>query len=70
MRPQEFAAVDEAVDWLSQHRGEVLLGSTFIIAGVVFVVVSMGAGLLVLAPAVLFANAQSNHPPLTAEVAP
>lgn len=70
LRPQEFAVVDEAVDWLSHHRGEVLLGSTFIIAGVVFVVVSMSAGLLVLAPAVLFANAESNHPALTAEVAP
>ncbi|MFY2562622.1 hypothetical protein ACN469_33830 [Corallococcus terminator] len=70
LRPQEFTAVDEAVDWLRQHRSEVLLGSTFIIAGVVFVVVSMGAGLLVLAPAVLFANTQSHHPSLTAEVAP
>ncbi|NTX58139.1 hypothetical protein HR086_43265 [Myxococcus sp. CA039A] len=70
MRPQEFTAVDEAVDWLKRHRNELLLGSTCIIAGVVFVVVSMGAGLVVLAPAALFAQDGAHVLPLTAEVMP
>lgn len=56
LRPQEFTAIDNAVDWLKRHRKSILLGSVVVIAGVVFVVVSAGAGLLVLAPAVLVAS--------------
>ncbi|HEY0094404.1 MAG TPA: hypothetical protein VGB96_08780 [Archangium sp.] len=55
-RPQEFSAVDEAVDWLKRNPRGVLVGSIVIIAGVAFVTVSAGAGLVVLAPAALLAS--------------
>lgn len=53
---QEFSAVDEAVDWLKRHHQGILVGSIVVIAGVAFVAVSAGAGLVVLAPAVLLAS--------------
>lgn len=56
LRLQKFSATDEAVDWLMRNRGELVLGSVVIIAGVVFVTVSAGTGLIVLAPAVLMAS--------------
>jgi hypothetical protein len=55
-QPQEFSAVDEAVDWLKRNPRGVLVGSIVVIAGVAFVTVSAGAGLVVLAPAVLLAS--------------
>jgi hypothetical protein len=55
-QPQEFSAVDEAVDWLKRHPRGVLVGSIVVIAGVAFVTVSAGAGLVVLAPAALLAS--------------
>ncbi|WP_309896510.1 hypothetical protein [Archangium sp.] len=55
-RPQEFSAMDEAVDWLKRHPRGVLVGSILVIAGVAFVTVSAGAGLVVLAPAALLAS--------------
>ncbi|WP_240359094.1 hypothetical protein [Pyxidicoccus trucidator] len=63
LRPQEFAAVDAAVDWLKRNRRAILVGSVVVIAGAVFVVVSMGAGLIVLAPAVLLAEAAPGTDP-------
>jgi hypothetical protein len=54
---QEFTAIDVAVDWVKRNRRALLLGSIVVIAGTAFVVVSAGAGLLVLAPAVLVASA-------------
>lgn len=53
---QEFSAVDEGVDWLKNHHQDLLLGSIVVIAGVAFVTISAGAGLVVLAPAVLLAS--------------
>jgi hypothetical protein len=55
-RPQEFSAVDEAVDWLKRNRQALLVGSVVVIAGVAFVTVSAGTGLVILAPAVLLAS--------------
>lgn len=55
-QPQEFSAVDETVDWLKRHHQGLLVGSIVVIAGVAFVTVSAGAGLVVLAPAVLLAS--------------
>ncbi len=55
-RAQEFTAVDSAVDWLKRNPKAVLVGSLVVIAGVVFVVVSAGAGAIVLAPVVLVAS--------------
>jgi hypothetical protein len=54
--PQEFSAMDEAIGWLKDNRQTLLVGSVVIITGVVFVTVSAGAGLVVLAPAVLLAS--------------
>jgi hypothetical protein len=56
LRPQEFSTKDAAVDWLKRNREAVLVGSIVVITGVVFVVVSAGAGLVVLAPALLVAS--------------
>ena len=55
LQPQEFTAMDGAVDWLKRNHKAVLAGSFIVIAGVVFVVVSAGTGVLVLAPIALVA---------------
>jgi uncharacterized membrane protein len=66
LRPQEFSAMSTALDWLKRNRRELLVGSTVIIAGVVFVVVSAGVGLVILAPAVLLAEAATGAEPVMA----
>jgi hypothetical protein len=68
LQPQEFTAADGAVDWLKRHRQSLLVGSVVIIAGVAFVVVSAGAGLVILAPAVLLATPEAAPQPFMAEV--
>jgi hypothetical protein len=70
LRPQEFSAVESAVDWVKRNRREILVGSVVVIAGVVFVVASMGAGLVVLAPAVLLAGENPGAEPFIAGGAP
>ncbi|RKH05649.1 hypothetical protein D7V97_23735 [Corallococcus sp. CA053C] len=45
-----MSSAEEVSDWASRHRTSLLVGSVVVIAGVVFVVVSAGAGLVVLAP--------------------
>lgn len=70
LQPQEFTAIDNAVDWLKRHRKSILVGSVVVIAGVVFVVASAGAGLLVLAPAVLLASSTIIPQPCVAAVLP
>ncbi|WP_245682399.1 hypothetical protein [Archangium gephyra] len=52
----EFSATDEAIDWLKRNHQTLLVGSIVVIAGVAFVTVSAGAGLIVLAPAALLAS--------------
>jgi hypothetical protein len=69
-KPQEFSAIDSAVDWLKRNRKEVLVGSVVVVAGVAFVVVSAGVGLIVLAPAVLLAEPETPSVPWMAEAAP
>jgi hypothetical protein len=54
----EFSATDKAVGWLTDNRQALLAGSVVVIAGVVFVTVSGGAGLFVLVPAVLLSDAR------------
>ncbi|MDY7231285.1 hypothetical protein [Hyalangium rubrum] len=61
LRPQEFTATDGAIDWLKRHRAGLLVGSVIIIAGVTFVVVSAGAGLVVLAPVILMTSPELQH---------
>lgn len=67
LRPQEFTGMDGAIDWLRRHRTAVLIGSTVVIAGVAFVVVSAGAGVIVLAPVVLMASVEVPSEPTIAE---
>lgn len=55
LQPQEFTAIDTALDWLKRNRKTILVGSVVVIAGVTFVVISAGVGILILAPAVLVA---------------
>lgn len=58
------------MDWLKHNRRELLVGSAVIITGVVFVVVSVGVGLVILAPAVLLAETPPGTEPLIAAEAP
>jgi hypothetical protein len=69
-RPQEFTSVDSAADWLKRHRRSVLAGTLVVIAGAVFVVVSAGAGLVVLAPVVLMTSTGSPAAAHLSEVSP
>jgi hypothetical protein len=70
LEPVKFTALGDAVDWLKQHRKEVLVGSIIVISGVVFVTVTAGAGALVLVPAVLIISAGLPTEPSTAAVSP
>jgi hypothetical protein len=70
LRPQEFTAIDGATDWLKRHHKAILVGSIVIIAGVAFVVVSAGAGLVILAPGVILAGPSDEHEPFMAGVSP
>jgi hypothetical protein len=63
-RALRFPAVEEAVEWLKEHRTELLVGTVVVMAGVTFVVVSAGAGLIVLAPLALMASVGSTNAPL------
>lgn len=69
-RAQEFTAVDSAVDWLKRNHRAVRVGSLVVIAGVIFVTVSAGAGVVVLAPVVLMTSSDIPDAPHLAEVSP
>jgi hypothetical protein len=69
-RALRFSAVEGAVGWLKEHRTELLVGTVAVISGVTFVVVSAGAGLVVLAPLVLMASADRADAPLCERGAP
>jgi hypothetical protein len=49
----KFSRMDEAIDWLRNHKAEVALGTVVIVAGVAFVLTTGGAGALVLVPLAL-----------------
>jgi hypothetical protein len=70
LRPQEFTAIDPAVEWLKRNRKTVLVGSVVVIAGVAFAVVSAGAGAVILAPALLFSAPGGDVEPFMAEASP
>jgi hypothetical protein len=55
LEPLSFPAIERAADWVRRHRQEVLVGTIIVAAGVSFVVISAGAGLVVLAPVALLA---------------
>lgn len=69
-RAQEFTAVDSAVDWLKRNHEALQVGSLVVIAGVIFVTVSAGAGVVVLAPVVLMTSSGTPAVSHIAEVAP
>ncbi len=60
LESKEFRSIHEAVDGLKRYRTEILVGTSVVIAGVVFVVVVAGTGgaALILVPAVLVASPQ------------
>ncbi len=70
LQPQEFTAIDFAVDWVKQNRKEILVGSVVTIAGVAFVAVTAGAGVVILVPALLLAAPSDGTAPFMAGVAP
>ena len=61
----KFNAIEPAVDWIKNHREEILVGTVIVIAGVAFVaaVAASGGGALVLMPLVFVAK---SHPSLPA----
>ncbi|AKJ04313.1 Hypothetical protein AA314_05939 [Archangium gephyra] len=48
--PVQFMGMNDAINWLKRHRKELLVGTVIVAAGVALVVVSSGAGVVVLAP--------------------
>jgi hypothetical protein len=50
LRPQAFPDLKAALDWLKEHKTEVLVGSVVVVAGAAFVVSVGAAGALVLLP--------------------
>jgi hypothetical protein len=70
LHPQEFTAIEPAIDWLKRNYKLVLVGSVVVIAGIAFIVVSAGAGVVLLAPAVLLAAPTTKAEPLMATVEP
>lgn len=49
----EFSRMNEAVEWLGEHKAEIALGTIVIVAGVTFIVTTGGSGALLLAPLAL-----------------
>jgi len=49
-RPLAFPSMKTAMDWLKEHKTEVLVGSVVLVAGVAFIVGTGGGGALVLVP--------------------
>ncbi|MFY0574845.1 hypothetical protein ACN28S_11185 [Cystobacter fuscus] len=45
--------MDEAIDWIKNHKAEVAIGTIVIVAGVAFVLSTGGFGTLILAPLAL-----------------
>jgi hypothetical protein len=52
-RRLKFSRVDEAIEWITNHKAEVALGTVVVIAGVAFVITTGGTGALILAPLAL-----------------
>lgn len=46
----KFSRIDEAIDWIKNHKDEVALGMVVVIGGVSFVIAIGGGGALILAP--------------------
>jgi hypothetical protein len=51
--------MDEALGWMKRYRQQLLVGTIITVAGATFIVISAGAGALVLAPLVLITQSGS-----------
>jgi hypothetical protein len=49
-RERSFSTMTAALDWLREHKSEVVLGSIIVVAGVSFTLAVAPAGLLILSP--------------------
>lgn len=49
----EFSRMEQAIDWLREHKAEVALGTIVVVGGVAFVLSTGGSGALILAPLAL-----------------
>ncbi|MGE6763882.1 hypothetical protein ACQKGO_38085 [Corallococcus interemptor] len=70
LRPQELSSLDAVSEWARRNPRAILIGSVVVIAGVAFVVVSAGAGLVVLAPALLLTASSMSPAQRLVESAP
>jgi hypothetical protein len=52
-RDLKFSRIDEAIEWIRNHKAQVALGTVVVIAGVAFVITTGGSGALILAPLAL-----------------
>jgi len=52
-RELKFSRIDEAIEWIRNHKAQVVLGTVVVIAGVAFVITTGGSGALILAPLAL-----------------
>ncbi|SEM39646.1 hypothetical protein SAMN05444354_11630 [Stigmatella aurantiaca] len=48
-----FTRMDSALDWLREHKTELIIGTVVLIAGVAFLIVIGGTGALLLVPAAI-----------------
>ncbi|HYH99820.1 hypothetical protein [Hyalangium sp.] len=48
-----FKSMDSALDWLREHKTELIIGTVVVIAGVSFIIATGGSGALLLVPAAL-----------------
>lgn len=70
LKPQEFTTIDNAIDWLKHHHETISVGSAVTIAGITFIVVSVTAGMVLLAPVLLLAGTGTQTEPFMARVSP
>jgi hypothetical protein len=47
-KPLEFSGMDDAIEWIREHKAEVAIGTVVIVAGVAFVLATGGSGALIL----------------------
>jgi len=52
-RDLKFSRINEAIEWIRNHKAEVALGMVVIIAGTAFIITTGGTGALILAPLAL-----------------
>lgn len=49
----EFSRMEQAIEWLRDHKTEVVLGTIIVVGGIAFVLTTGGSGALILAPLAL-----------------